>query len=164
MSDITQDHQPVAAFIQDFRHHMHRYPELSNEEVNTTPASGRHWRSIKSACWIWPLKTGLVAEIGGINPGELVVLRSDIDALPIERTIRRGLQPRKNPGVDARLRPRFPHLGGARRGDFAESAGRVAFRPRCAYCFRRRKETGHGAPALIDTGALDNAAVHFRHS
>ena len=36
MSDITQDHQSVAAFIQDFRHHMHRYPELSNEEVNTT--------------------------------------------------------------------------------------------------------------------------------
>ena len=36
MLDITQEHQPLAAFIQDFRHHLHRHPELSNDEFNTT--------------------------------------------------------------------------------------------------------------------------------
>lgn len=84
MSDITQDHQPVAAFIQDFRHHMHRYPELSNEEVNTTASIREALEKYQIRVLDLPLKTGLVAEIGGINPGELVVLRSDIDALPIE--------------------------------------------------------------------------------
>ena len=78
MSDITQDHQPVAAFIQDFRHHMHRYPELSNEEVNTTASIREALEKYQIRVLDLPLKTGLVAEIGGINPGDLVVLRSDI--------------------------------------------------------------------------------------
>ncbi len=127
MSDITQDHQPVAAFIQDFRHHMHRYPELSNEEVNTTASIREALEKYQIRVLDLPLKTGLVAEIGGINPGELVVLRSDIDALPIEE--QSGVDyTSQNPGVMHACVPRFPHLGGARRGDFAESAGRVAFR------------------------------------
>ena len=127
MLDITQEHQPLAAFIQDFRHHLHRHPELSNDEFNTTASIRAVLEKYQIHVIDLPLKTGLVAEIGGINPGELVVLRSDIDALPIEEKLRCGLHLAKSRS-DARLRPRFPHLGGTWRGDFAESAGRFAFR------------------------------------
>lgn len=60
---------------------MHRHPELSYEEFETT----RHLAGILSAHGIsildLPLKTGLVAAIGQGRP--FIALRADIDALPI---------------------------------------------------------------------------------
>ncbi|ASS94084.1 M20 peptidase aminoacylase family protein [Peribacillus simplex] len=66
------------------RRHLHQYPELSNEEFETT-------KSIKN--WLEEegieirntgLKTGVFADIKGGKPGPTVAIRADIDALPIE--------------------------------------------------------------------------------
>ncbi|VTP64647.1 Uncharacterized hydrolase YxeP [Serratia rubidaea] len=127
MSDITQEHQPLAAFIQDFRHHMHRHPELSNEEVNTTASIRAVLEKYQIRVIDLPLKTGLVAEIGGINPGELVVLRSDIDALPIEE--KSGVDyTSQNPGVMHACGHDFHTSAALGAADFAENTGRFSFR------------------------------------
>lgn len=77
----------AAPFVQqlvDIRRHLHENPELSHEEYETT-ASIRGWLTeagIRIADY--PLKTGVVAEIGGFNGGPIVAVRADIDALPIQ--------------------------------------------------------------------------------
>lgn len=62
---------------------LHRHPELSFEEYETTA----HIRSFLEhhGVPILPLelKTGLVAEIQGVHPGPVIALRCDIDALPV---------------------------------------------------------------------------------
>lgn len=67
----------------DIRRHIHRHPELSGEEVQTT-ADIREWLEAADIQILnFPdLATGVIAEIG---TGEsLVALRADIDALPVQ--------------------------------------------------------------------------------
>lgn len=66
-----------------FRHELHRFPELSNQEFETTARLRQQLEQHQIRIVDLPLKTGLVAEVGPAQ-GPLIVLRSDIDALPIE--------------------------------------------------------------------------------
>ncbi|MGP0575414.1 amidohydrolase [Paenibacillus peoriae] len=68
----------------DIRRHLHRNPELSNEEVETTAFIRRLLEEQNITILDVPLRTGLVAEIGGQQEGPTVALRADIDALPIQ--------------------------------------------------------------------------------
>ncbi|KJD46193.1 amidohydrolase [Paenibacillus terrae] len=68
----------------DIRRHLHRNPELSNEEVETTAYIRRLLEEQNITILDVPLRTGLVAEIGGQQEGPIVALRADIDALPIQ--------------------------------------------------------------------------------
>lgn len=70
--------------IIDWRRHIHRYPELSFGEYETTAYLIRELEKIGG----WRLQrladTGVVAELEGGRPGRKIALRADIDALPIE--------------------------------------------------------------------------------
>ncbi|MFZ4213953.1 amidohydrolase, partial [Pantoea endophytica] len=61
-----------------FRHELHRFPELSNQEFETTARIRQQLEQHQIRVLDLPLKTGLVAEIG-TESGPLMVLRSDID-------------------------------------------------------------------------------------
>lgn len=65
------------------RRHLHRHPELSNEEFETT----KYIITLLDQAGIrivdYGLPTGVVAEIGSGKIGPVVALRADIDALPI---------------------------------------------------------------------------------
>jgi amidohydrolase len=67
------------------RRELHRHPELSHEEFETT-ARIRGW--LKAAgiriASRYALRTGVIAEVGGLREGPVVALRADIDALPIQ--------------------------------------------------------------------------------
>ncbi|MHB8614017.1 MAG: M20 metallopeptidase family protein [Candidatus Dormibacteraceae bacterium] len=66
-----------------WRRHLHAHPELSFQEHQTTAL-------IVDLLQQWdipferPLETGVVAKIRGSKPGPTVVVRCDIDALPID--------------------------------------------------------------------------------
>ena len=62
----------------EIRRHLHRYPELSNEEVETTAYIRRLLEEQNITILDVPLRTGLVAEIGGQQEGPTVALRADI--------------------------------------------------------------------------------------
>jgi len=71
------------AKLVEMRRVLHRHPELSGEEVWTT-AQLKTWLAEAGIDILpLPLKTGLVAEIRGSQPGPIVALRTDIDALPV---------------------------------------------------------------------------------
>ncbi|SET25954.1 amidohydrolase [Paenibacillus sp. NFR01] len=66
------------------RRHLHRHPELSNEEFETTKYIASLLKQAGIRVLDYGLTTGVIAEIGGVKPGPVIALRADIDALPIQ--------------------------------------------------------------------------------
>ena len=63
------------------RHYLHRHPELSGQEYQTTYFLKKYLEDLEIRILDSNLKTGLIAEIGSGQP--IIALRADIDALPI---------------------------------------------------------------------------------
>ncbi|MNW42163.1 putative hydrolase YxeP [compost metagenome] len=75
--------ETITAKITEVRRHLHRHPELSNEEFATTEYIKDLLEEAGVRIANYHLKTGVVAEIGGLKGGPIIALRADIDALPI---------------------------------------------------------------------------------
>ena len=75
--------QQNEAYIIDLRRHFHRHPELSLEEVRTTEDIAQALTELGIPVTRYENHTGLIATITGGKPGKCVLLRADIDALPI---------------------------------------------------------------------------------
>ena len=67
-----------------WRRHMHQHPELSFQEVGTTAYLTEELKKIPGLTLEFPTKTGVVAVLKGVQPGPVLALRADIDALPIQ--------------------------------------------------------------------------------
>ena len=70
-------------FLIDFRHTLHKYPELSYQEYKTTQKIKDYFASLNVYPVDFSLKTGAVFDIVGNQPGPTIALRADIDALPM---------------------------------------------------------------------------------
>lgn len=70
-------------YIIDLRRYFHQNPELSLEEVMTTEDIARALTELGIPFTRYENHTGLVATITGGKSGKCVLLRADIDALPI---------------------------------------------------------------------------------
>ncbi len=68
-----------------FRRALHRFPELAMQEYKTTEKI-KNWLSQAgiSVLEIPDLTVGVVAEVRGRLPGPTIILRADIDALPVQ--------------------------------------------------------------------------------
>lgn len=76
----------IAKYNQDmiaFRRDLHRHPELPFEEVRTTAKIAEVLDSI-GIPYRRTTPTGIIAEIKGGKAGKTVLLRADIDALPVQ--------------------------------------------------------------------------------
>jgi len=73
-------HQQVVAW----RRHMHRHAELSFREFDTADFLERELRQIEGLDLERPTPTSLVARLRGDQPGAVLAIRADIDALPIQ--------------------------------------------------------------------------------
>ncbi len=79
-----EDHR--GSFEQDlinFRRHLHRHPELSFREFETTRLIRENLEQLGIEIVDLGLETGVVGILHGAKPGPTVALRGDIDALPI---------------------------------------------------------------------------------
>jgi len=65
------------------RRHLHANPELSFKEFNTSAYIGSQLDDL-GISWEVKAETGIVALLQGKQPGKVVALRADIDALPIQ--------------------------------------------------------------------------------
>lgn len=69
--------------ITEFRHDLHQNPELSWKEYRTTEKIKEFLGALPGVCILdLPVKTGVIAQIGGKVPKQEIMLRADIDALP----------------------------------------------------------------------------------
>lgn len=67
----------------EWRRHFHQYPELSNREFETAKKIAQHLEGLGLAVETGVAHTGVVALLEGAKPGPVVLLRADIDALPV---------------------------------------------------------------------------------
>ncbi|GAS85567.1 amidohydrolase [Paenibacillus amylolyticus] len=141
------------------RRHLHRNPELSGEERETT-ASIRSWLEEEGVRIAdeYVLRTGLVAEVGQ-GDGPVVALRADIDALPIQEETKLDFASQ----VDGKMHAcgHDAHtailIGAARLLKQRESTlpGKVRL------IFQPSEEKATGARQVIQSGALSDVRAVF---
>ncbi len=141
-----------------WRRELHQYPELSNQEFQTTQKIAQWLGDAHIRILPLGLKTGVVAEIG-TGAGPTIALRADIDALPIQEQSDQPFSSRNDGVMHACGHDIHTSimLGAALALKQREStlAGNVRI------LFQPAEETFNGARQLIDAGALEGVSVIF---
>lgn len=73
----------IEAKVISWRRDFHEHPELSNREVRTAGVVAAHLRALGLSVQTGVAHTGVVAVLDSGNPGPVVALRADMDALPV---------------------------------------------------------------------------------
>ena len=71
----------------EWRRYLHQHPELSNREYQTAQYIADHLKKLGLEVQTGIAKTGVVAILRGGQPGPVVALRADMDALPVKERV-----------------------------------------------------------------------------
>ncbi|EHB62528.1 M20 peptidase aminoacylase family protein [Paenibacillus lactis] len=157
-SQVLSTNIDIHRFI-EIRRHLHRYPELSNEEFGTTQLI-RGWleeAGIRVA--EYPLATGVIAEVGGFQEGPIIALRADIDALPVQEET--GLPYASTiPGKMHACGHDF-HTAALIGTAYALKQREQELRGTVRLIFQPAEEKAKGAKQVIDSGALEGVQAIF---
>lgn len=82
--DIFELAKANEEYIIDRRRYYHAHPELSMQEAETTKAIAADLRALGIECKTFPDHYGVLGVIHGGKPGKGIMLRADIDALPVK--------------------------------------------------------------------------------
>ncbi len=83
MTDLYSQAQALFPYTQALRRDFHIHPELGFQEVRTSGIIAKELRELGLEVSTGIAKTGVIGLIEGAQPGPVVMLRFDIDALPI---------------------------------------------------------------------------------
>lgn len=141
--------------IVKIRREIHKNPELGNCEFKTAELVGKNLKALKIP-FKRVAKTGVIAFLRGKNPGKCVVLRADMDALPIQEKSNKNYKS-KNPGMmhacghDAHT---AMLLGAA-----TILSEKRDFNGMVKFAFQPNEEGAGGAKGLIKNGLMKNPEV-----
>lgn len=155
---ISNDNlQNIMQKIIPIRKHLHRHPELSNQEYQTTQLIRKILEEHSIEIIETNLKTGLIAKVG--KKGAKIALRADIDALPINES--------KESSVSS-VHPNIMHACGH---DFHTAAllGTAIYlkqyentlNNQILFLFQPAEEIATGALQMIQTGELKDCQAIF---
>jgi amidohydrolase len=82
-ASLLKDIESLEPKVVEWRHYFHQNPELSNREFKTAEKIAEHLKSLGLEVQTGVGITGVVGILKGDNPGKVVALRADIDALPV---------------------------------------------------------------------------------
>ena len=155
--DLLDAARAIRGEIVADRRAIHQQPELAYQETETAALVAQRLRDLGLSVRTGVGQTGVVGLLEGSRPGKTVLLRADMDALPIEE-VSDAPYASRNPGVmhacghdghTAML------LGVARL--LAER--REAIAGKIKFMFQPAEEGGFGAPKMIEAGLLDDPSV-----
>jgi len=81
IKSMSQDLNPQ---LISWRRDFHQHPELSNREFRTAEIVAKHLQSLGMEVTTGVAHTGVVGILRGGKPGPVVLLRADMDGLPVE--------------------------------------------------------------------------------
>lgn len=150
--------------ITKWRHEFHQYPELSNQEFNTTQKIERILQDWEIDVLKTDLNTGVVAQIVGNHSGNKVTLRADIDALPVIEKTNLSFKS-KNNGVMHACGHDL-HLSSLLGAAYILSRHSKEFDGVIQLLFQPAEEVGHGADQVLNRHILDDtdAIVGFHNN
>ena len=159
MVDFFKEAQELFKFSQSIRRDLHMHPELGFQEVRTSGIIAKELRELGLEVTTGIAKTGVTAMIEGQNPGPVIMLRFDIDALPIaEQT--GTVYASQNPG----LMHACGHDGHVAIGLTVAkllNAHRQELNGSVKLLFQPAEEGAGGAETMIKEGALEEPhAIH----
>ncbi|MGK3992723.1 M20 metallopeptidase family protein [Sorangium sp. So ce1024] len=157
--DLSRDVALLDRDLVAVRRDLHRHPELGYAEVRTAQLVAERLRALGLSVRTGIGGTGIIADLEGERPGRTVLLRADMDALPVEEQSGHDF-PSETRGVmhacghDAHV---SALLGAARL--LAERRDRIAGKVR--FVFQPAEELSDGALHMIRAGALDGVDKAF---
>lgn len=80
---INERADDIESKVIEWRRHIHQNPELSNREYETARYVASHLESLGMEVRTGIAHTGVVGILRGNQPGPVVALRADMDALPV---------------------------------------------------------------------------------
>jgi amidohydrolase len=86
-ADVEAAAAKVLPQVIEWRRFLHQHPELSNREVNTSKFVADKLRQFGVEVRTGIAKTGVVGILKGGQPGPVVGLRADMDALPVTERV-----------------------------------------------------------------------------
>ncbi|HSK73075.1 MAG TPA: amidohydrolase [Pyrinomonadaceae bacterium] len=86
-NQINSATEKVMPQVVQWRRHLHQYPELSNREFKTAKYVEDHLRKLGLEVRTGVAKTGVVGILKGSQPGPVIGLRADMDALPVTERV-----------------------------------------------------------------------------
>jgi amidohydrolase len=140
--------------VLELRRHFHRHPEVSFGEHETSRQLGERLRQLGLELQPCPTETGVVALLDTGKPGKTVMLRADIDGLPIH----------EESGVEfaSRADGRMHACGHDAHMAIMVGVARTLvdriwdIRGRYVFVFQPAEEIVSGAKAMIANGLLDD--------
>ncbi|MCF7560087.1 amidohydrolase [Sabulilitoribacter multivorans] len=82
-NDFDKQFVEIEAKVIEWRRDFHKYPELSNREFKTAEKIANHLKSLGLEVQTGIAHTGVVGVLKGDQPGKVIALRADMDALPV---------------------------------------------------------------------------------
>jgi amidohydrolase len=154
IKELSSEH---FAAIADIRHKIHRHPELGDEEYATAKLIAEVLASLGIETRTGVAGTGVVGLIPGRGPGRTVLLRADMDALPIQEE------------VDVAFKSTVPgrmhacghdgHVAGLLGAAMVLNELRDTFDGNVKLVFQPAEETDGGAARMIQEGVLEDPKV-----
>jgi amidohydrolase len=86
-SQIDQRAEVLEDQVIEWRRHFHEHPELSNRETETAAYIAERLRALNIDVETGVAHTGVVGVLKGGQPGPVVGLRADMDALPVKERV-----------------------------------------------------------------------------
>jgi amidohydrolase len=158
--DLTELLNEVEGPMVEIRHDLHAHPELAFTEHRTTQVVTNRLVQLGFEIRPCPTVTGVVARLVGARPGKRVMVRADIDGLPVAEERVDLSYASVNDGV-MHACGHDVHTAGllgvadllSRRRDDLEGEFTLLFQP--------AEEAISGAKAMIEGGVLDENPVDF---
>jgi amidohydrolase len=151
--DISQDINELKPGIIALRRELHQHPELAFEEVWTATTLAGRMRALGLAVQEGIGGTGVLAVLEGAKPGKTLLIRADIDALPIVETTGRAYA--------SQLENRNHSCGHDAHAAIVAGVAEVLVRHRdriagrIAFVFQPADEPMRGACRMIEDGLLE---------
>ena len=134
-------------------HHIHRHPELSEQEFMTTGYILDVLEGLNIELTEVQPNTGVIGLIRGGKPGPTVALRADIDALPVEEAADHAIRSER-PGI-MHACGHDTHTAALLGAAMALSANKAQLKGNVLLIFQPAEECTTGAQAVIDTGVFE---------
>ncbi len=148
-------------YIIERRRFYHSIPELSFEEVKTTKAIAEDLKAMGIEVETFPDYNGLVGTIIGGKPGKTVMLRADIDALPVEEHT--GL-PYASTNGNMHACGHDAHISMLLGGAKILSDMKDEIKGTVKLLFQAAEESCYGAKYYVEKGVLDGVdAIYGMH-
>ncbi|PJZ47827.1 M20 metallopeptidase family protein [Leptospira saintgironsiae] len=142
-----------------YRRFIHKHPELRYEEVGTADFVSKHLQSLGYTFQSGIAKTGIACLIDSGKPGKTLLVRADMDALPIIEENKTDYTSVHNGVMHACGHDAHTSVLMGLASELKENPSAIVPKGRVLLVFQPAEEGGQGADRMIEEGILEKYDV-----